>query len=677
LETYVETAARWHDLGKLHEENQAVLSGAKRAAKLPRKHWDAGSALLREEHQWAAWAVYAHHAGYRDLSDESNREENAFREEAEIGETNRLLERYTALHQRLTGFTAQTREERLPRGDCAVFLRLVLSCLADADHSDTAWHRRQYPIEESAPCLHPKERLAQLDRYVSALAAEGDARSALRGELYAACRDAEVETPLSACDGPVGTGKTTAVMAHLLAQARKRGLRRIFVVLPFTNIITQSAEIYRKALVLPGENPKEIVAELHHRADFESEEARHLSALWRAPIIVTTAVAFFETLASNRPSALRRLHELPGSAVFVDESHAALPAKLLPVAWRWMTLFADEWGCYWCLASGSLCRFWQIPEIARDRERHVPEIVNDGLRGRLSTYETARVSYRAELTPQSSDALAERIWACPGPRLVIFNTVQNAAAMAAALSKRFGREKVEHLSTALTPTDRTKTLERAFRRLASPEDAEWVLCATSCVEAGVNLSFRSGLREMGTLASLLQTAGRVNRDGQYANADVWSFALAQETGFNANPGVKMAAEVLRGYFERGAGISPDLSTDAVRRELKLRGVTSVYEALLKHERNLCFRRVADNFHVIEEDSCLALVDADFARRVKAGEVDWRQLQDNSVRIRRHVLEKMRVPLLMDGVYLWDNGYDGFLGYMEGVLHLDTVSRYIL
>ena len=53
-------------------------------------------------------------------------------------------------------------------------------------------------------------------------------------------------------------------------------------------------------------------------------KSRYLTALWKAPIIVTTAVTFFETLASNSPSTLRRLHNLPGSGIFVDESHAAL-----------------------------------------------------------------------------------------------------------------------------------------------------------------------------------------------------------------------------------------------------------------------------------------------------------------------------------------------------------------
>ena len=104
------------------------------------------------------------------------------------------------------------------------------------------------------------------------------------------------------CDSPVGSGKTTAVMAHLLQQASQRNSHRIFVVLPYTSIIQQSVDIYRKALVLPEENPEEVVAELHSRADFQDFDTRYLTSSWRAPIIVTTAVAFFETLSSCQPS---------------------------------------------------------------------------------------------------------------------------------------------------------------------------------------------------------------------------------------------------------------------------------------------------------------------------------------------------------------------------------------
>ncbi len=233
-------------------------------------------------------------------------------------------------------------------------------------------------------------------------------------------------------------------MAHLLSQAKKRHLRRIIVVLPFTNIIRQSVETYRKALVLPGENPEMVVAELHHRADFQDMQSRQFTALWKSPIIVTTAVAFFETLASNSPATLRRLHNLPGSAVFIDESHAALPAGLLPLAWRWIKGFGSEWRCYWVMASGSLNRFWKIEEFD-SAQRDIPEIIPPVLRNRLMTYERGRIEYRFQQTPFGVVDLVEWLASLPGPRILIVNTVQSAAVVAREYERRFGRMSVETL----------------------------------------------------------------------------------------------------------------------------------------------------------------------------------------------------------------------------------------
>jgi hypothetical protein len=245
---------------------------------------------------------------------------------------------------------------------------------------------------------------------------------------------------------------------------------------------------YRKALVLPGEDAAEVVAELHHRADFQDKESRHLTALWRAPVIVTTAVAFFETLAASSASTLRRLHALPGSAIFVDEAHAALPPHLLPLAWKWMNIYAREWGTYWVLASGSLSRFWQIPEISQDMgDAVVPDIVREPLRRRLAEYEKGRIVYRYNPCPQGLEALTDWVPKHPGPRLIILNTVQSAAVLAHALEKRFGPAAVEHLSTALTPEDRETTLDRVKARLADAEDREWTRVATSGVRICLSL----------------------------------------------------------------------------------------------------------------------------------------------------------------------------------------------
>lgn len=202
-----------------------------------------------------------------------------------------------------------------------------------------------------------------------------------------------------------------------------------------------------------------------------------------SPVIATAATALFETLASNQTSSLRRLHELPGSAILIDEAHAALPAKLLPIAWNWIKIYADEWSCYWLLASGSLNEFWKIKEISAF-SRDIPPIVTDSLRRSLRIFETNRVEYKHNLTPQTIGELAELVHRSSGPRIIVLNTVQSAAVVAEHFRKEFGRNCVEHLSTALLPKDRTATLESITKRLHSPEDTDWTLVATSCVEAG-------------------------------------------------------------------------------------------------------------------------------------------------------------------------------------------------
>ena len=116
----------------------------------------------------------------------------------------------------------------------------------------------------------------------------------------------------------------------LAPAAGAKKLRRLFVVLPFTNIIDQAVEVYRKSLVVPGEDPESVVAAVHHKADYKDPDSRHLAALWDAPVVVTTAVQFFETLAAASTGGLRKLHNLVGAGVFIDESHACLPAKLWP-----------------------------------------------------------------------------------------------------------------------------------------------------------------------------------------------------------------------------------------------------------------------------------------------------------------------------------------------------------
>lgn len=671
LSIIVRDSALLHDLGKLEERNQSVLcEQSRRRRHLPVDHTDAGSAALQKMGSGcAAMLVYSHHQGLPDLSTEfAARGGSIFRNgNAEVrAETDAALPALLRQHEALFP-RKPNKEVQAYDGDPAVFLRMALSCLADADHGDTAAAFRQ--TEKAMPELRPQERLAALDHYVSKFG-ETDERSSLRRELYQSCRSVEAHSGFSVCGSPVGSGKTTAVMAHLLEQACKRNARRIFVVLPYTSIIRQSVDIYRKALVLPGETPEDVVAELHSRADFEDIETRYLTALWRAPIVVTTAVAFFETLSSHNPAALRRLHELPGSLIFVDEAHSALPLRLLPLAWHWMNVLSDEWSCYWVLASGSLVRYWELqPLFGLSMPRpEIAELVRPDLQRELSRYESNRITFRWREKPIGRKELAEWVQEALGPRLLILNTVQSAAVIAADMAAEFGQTHVEHLSTALTPEDRGNTIDRIRRRLADPDDADWTLVATSCVEAGVDFSFRTGFREISSLLSLLQAAGRVNRHGRNTEAVMWSFSLQDDSMLPKNPALDVSAAVLRSYFQKRLPITPELSTRSMQDELvRDDSCMSAICDFAELEAAQQFRTLAQKFRVIDQKTVLAVPDDSMASAIAEGRASWQELQRHAVSVRKEKIVLWHLREIADGIYQWTLGYDSFLGYMHGVL----------
>lgn len=671
LSTIVRDSALLHDLGKLEERNQSVLcEQSRRRRHLPVDHTDAGSAALQKMGSGcAAMLVYSHHQGFPDLSTEfAARGCSIFRNgNAEVrAETDAALPALLRQHEALFP-RKPNKEVQAYDGDPAVFLRMALSCLADADHGDTAAAFGQ--TEKAMPELRPQERLAALDHYVSKFG-ETDERSSLRRELYLSCRSAEAHSGFSVCGSPVGSGKTTAVMAHLLEQACKRNARRIFVVLPYTSIIRQSVDIYRKALVLPGETPEDVVAELHSRADFEDIETRYLTALWRAPIVVTTAVAFFETLSSHNPAALRRLHELPGSLIFVDEAHSALPLRLLPLAWHWMNVLADEWSCYWVLASGSLVRYWELQPLSglSMPRPEIAELVRPDLQRELSRYESNRITFRWREKPIGRKELAEWVQEALGPRLLILNTVQSAAVIAADMAAEFGQTHVEHLSTALTPEDRGNTIDRIRRRLADPDDADWTLVATSCVEAGVDFSFRTGFREISSLLSLLQAAGRVNRHGRNTEAVMWSFSLQDDSMLPKNPALDVSAAVLRSYFQKRLPITPELSTRSMQDELvRDDSCMSAICDFAELEAAQQFRTLAQKFRVIDQKTVLAVPDDSMASAIAEGRASWQELQRHAVSVRKEKIVLWHLREIADGIYQWTLGYDSFLGYMHGVL----------
>ena len=311
------------------------------------------------------------------------------------------------------------------------------------------------------------------------------------------------------------------------------------------------------------------------------------------------------------------------------------------------------------------------------------------LRQRSDAYETKRVKYIRILETLTFNSLIRRVLKEPGPRIVIFNTVQNAAIFADKI-KTDGAD-VLHISTALSPQDREVLLKRVNYKFKNDEK-KWTLVGTSCLEAGMDFpGFACVFRQGASLRSLLQSGGRGNREGKLATTPIYDFELKDINLSNEHPGFRDSSRTLeklwkRGYIEKynkGKITSSDLCTIAVKMELY--GNNKIIEeskSYIKKENSHEFKSLGDkkeegSFRVIESDTRLVVVDKGIVAKLEAGEeVNPRQVVRSSVQIWATKIEKLGLNKIVGhpDMYKWDTVYDpNFLGYMAGVLPIIYIN----
>ena len=670
----LERAALTHDLGKLADQNQNALRRPQKGKRqpLPIDHRDAGVKCLLgcQSENPEAVLVYAHHPpGLPNLPAELL-SANPYRsgDEVTLEDSEQNLQRYVELHTSVVG----TIPESCPSKKLsAMEQRILLSCLVDADYSDAEI------LSSVRIDTKWEERLDRLKEYTADLKKQGgdSERNRLRKLLFESCLQASVKDSVTYCDSPVGTGKTTAVMAHMLNVASAYDLKHIFIVLPYTNIISQTVKVLREALVLDGENPQSIVAEHHHQADFESHELQHLATTWQAPIIVTTSVQFFETLSSSRPAKLRKLHQLTGSGIIFDESHSLLPMKLWPVSWSWLSDFTTKWGGHVCFSLGTMIKFWENHWLVKRSEIEVKSLLPDEVIAELNRAEENRIlldirSKKGISHFQNAENLAEHINQYCGSKVVVLNTVYSAAYFAYYL-RQCGKD-VLHLSTALSPEDRESVIEEVKRRLSLGEAAgDWILVATSIIECGMDLSFHYGFCEWRSLASYIQLSGRVGRNYEYEDSFLSLFSITDDH-FTSNPWVRNTQQIFYRIIEEGL-LSKETITAAISEafanEYKLDPAASAFaDTLYKAERQRNFKDVDERYHVIEDEKRItAIVNPEIAAKVKAGKyITATELQRGSVNIRSSLLEKLGIEM-SELPILNEKQYDSFIGYMKSLI----------
>lgn len=720
-----------HDMGKLDDANQRVFRGEV-AGPLPVDHIEGGVAVAAEmQNELLGWMIRGHHSpglpsrsaekyfirtlrkqtglalgqySLRGKRHKRNKSENwqiDWQNHAEaIRMTDERLDLYKQRQRHACGDWPQV---QMPLPSSALWPRLMLSCLVDADHSSAAAYSQGQELKSWKPAsVRWEDRLSALDRYVENLSQPSNSsdsgRNAMRRNFYSACRNGLVhDSRLACCSAPVGLGKTTSVLAYLLRCAIQRGASRIFIVAPFSSIIEQTVRTLRLAVVLDGETPEKIVVGHHHRADFSSKDMRQYAASWEAPIVVTTSVQFFETLAEASPTRLRKLHNVVGAAVFMDESHACLPTKLLNTSWHWIRQLANSWGCHFVFASGSIVRFWENEHLVSEGHKPLPDIMPESLRSISAQADRQRIARErleeplgcAELVetmlPDSTQCKACFSQAMPSC-LVVMNTVQSAAVVADSLAVRLGdgdltvqNKQVLHLSTALTPADRARILKEVERRQKVSEwnTRPWYLVATSCVEAGVDLDFSIGFREICSVNSFIQMSGRVNRHGKRKMGLLCSFSIIPEAGLIKHPGFDESSAIFQEMWEELAGNTLDNSlvcTKAVQNEF-VAFPKRKEEAmqLLKNEKDLAFQEVSKNFNLIESNTFTVVVNDGVVKRMEQGHpVGWQAIQKHSIQLWASRIESLGLSPIAncgrDDIYAWPYAYEQeFLGIMRPVL----------
>ncbi|MAZ69986.1 CRISPR-associated endonuclease Cas3'' [Porticoccus sp.] len=506
------TAGLLHDLGKYTQEFQKRLEGGPR---VDHSAWGARVVLERYEQlgQLLAYTIAGHHAGLADgrVADDQKRTSLADRLAAGLPELLNDWEKEIAL--------PSSKELNLPEGfkprpdrgmfQLSLLVRMIFSCLVDADFIDTDEFYRQ--IEGKAPrrgIIHPAiEQLREcLDQYLAKFRANSDVNR-LRAEILGHVRGRATHDPgLFSLTVPTGGGKTLASLAFALDHAIEHDLQRVIYVIPFTSIVEQNAQVFREAF---GDLGEAAVLE-HHSAFFddpdkapESKEKRKLAMEnWDAPIVVTTAVQFFESLFADRPSHCRKLHNIAGSVVILDEAQT-LPIKLL----RPCVTLLDELALNY-KTSIVLCTATQ-PALREDQGfsnglKNVHELAPNP----PVLYEKLRRVNVRHIGSLSDDDLANQLRQ-RDQVLCIVNNRRHARALYETIADHPG---ARHLTTLMYAKHRRTVLEQV--RIELKEEKPCRLVSTSLIEAGVDIDFPTVLRAEAGLDSIAQAAGRCNREGR-------------------------------------------------------------------------------------------------------------------------------------------------------------------
>lgn len=633
-----------HDLGKYGDRFQSRLHGKDRGL----DHWSQGAWLALIEHRAvaAALAIQGHHVGLqmgnadalRRLMPQNLVANHPFRLELSEPDPQCVKARAQAdgLMFETPNVCALTAQHGWGKAVAAMLdVRLLFSCLVDADFLDTEAH-----FEGDARGKRYRASGAPLDAAKALAALEARMRDGVRPDSQADERVRKVRESLWRAAGvaaqnapglftltaPTGSGKTLAMLKFALEHAAKNGLSRVVVVVPFLTIIEQTAQVYRT--VFAG-FPEHFVLEHHSLADLGKEGAqsdaegeaerqrRLLAENWDAPIVLTTNVQLLESLFSNRPSSCRKLHNLMESVILFDEAQS-LPQHLSVPTLAALSHLSAAYRATAVFATATQPAFDALDEATQKHAVYgwrpteaVPE------------HATLFAALRRIVVrwPKSGEKcgwaeLAKKLCAADQV-LCVVNLKRHARELLDTLA---GAEDVFHLSTNLCAAHRRAVLEEVRARLTRGEPCR--LISTQCVEAGVDVDFPKVYRALAPLEAIAQAAGRCNREGRMTElGEVVVFE--PNVPFNASSrrpwaplfptfayfqGVTVTQTMLKEMEPAGLDINdPKVFRDYYRRLYDVNDPASQNVDLAQAIQSLDFAEIAKLYRLIDQDAIQVLV----------------------------------------------------------------------
>jgi CRISPR-associated endonuclease/helicase Cas3 len=614
-------AGLWHDLGKYAEEFQEKLyreNGYETHLEtIPGKviHSEAGGHFAtlkgwKGADRVLSWLIMGHHAGLTDYDSDEIGARALAPKMVNTSRTEALLKNVPESIK-----AQELPEQRVPAGsDPAFFIRMLFSCVVDADFLNTEAfmnYRKSRMRQQDYPGLN--DLLNHFDVYMDNLCANATTSpiNKIRADVLSQCRKAaDKGSSVFALTVPTGGGKTLASLAfalrHVVKFKLKNGPCRIIYVIPYTSIIEQTADVFRK---IPGfENA---IVE-HHcnlvEPDENKETIRNRLAAenWDAPLIVTTSVQFFESLYACRTSRCRKLHNIVNSVVIFDEAQCLPPEYLRPAvhAVRELARHYQVTPVLCTATQPVLSRTESFDFKFREGFEEVTEIINspEALAGKLQR--VAVVLHKNSLMPSSLTEIESAMTAEKQDVLCIVNRKDDARALARILPPA----QTVHLSTNMCAQHRADVLTTIRKRIKEDGDPFFVI-STSLIEAGVDIDFPVVYRALSGLDSIAQAAGRCNREGKLEIAGRKVLGKA----------VVFVPEGQPGYIRQAAGITSELlqknnlasllSPANYERYFRQRFWQLGQDALdnkgimklFSGQMNYYFRTAAQRFRLIEDD----------------------------------------------------------------------------